>query len=321
MKKKVVMFSKIFPEFEEKLRAEFEVVGIDPKQGSRTQQLQEAVVDAHGLIGAGVYLGEKQLATGKHLEIISSVSVGYDNYDLAYLAQQGIKLAHTPHVLTETTADMAFSLLMAAARRVTELDAWIRAGQWQRSIKPSQFGQDVYGKTLGIVGLGHIGAAIARRGYHGFNMSIKYHSRQPKPEIANALVAEYMSLPTLLQTCDYVVLSVALSDATTGMIGEEELAMLQPHAILVNIARGAVIDETALYDALKNQQFAGAGLDVFVKEPLATSPLFTLDNVVLAPHIGSATLDTRYAMHALAYQNLVNQLNGQTARYLVDLAS
>lgn len=319
MSKKVVIFSQILAEFEQKLRQQYEVIKINPKAGNIQQQLLDAVVDAHAMIGAGRYLGEAQLTSAQRLEIISSVSVGYDNYDLNFLKQRQIQLAHTPHVLTETTADTAFALLMAAARKLTHLDQWMRDGQWSRTLPTEKFGMDIHSKTLGIIGLGHIGAAIARRGYYGFNMNIVYHSRQEKPEVANAFCANYLSLEELLQTADFIVLAVNLSEQTKHLIGKSQLQLMQDHAVLINISRGAVIDEQALYEALQQRQIFAAGLDVFEKEPLSDSPLFTLDNVVLAPHIGSATHATRYAMNKLAYENLVAVLEGKTARYTVPL--
>ncbi|MCH4247152.1 MAG: D-glycerate dehydrogenase [Acinetobacter populi] len=322
MKKKVVIFSQIFPEFEEKLEQQFDVVKIDPKLsdqlGDVNQQIRNAVVDAHGMIGAGRILGQAQLEKAQHLEIISSVSVGYDNYDLAYLKERGITLAHTPHVLTETTADTAFGLLMSAARRIAELDQWTRQGQWQRTVAPAQFGMDIHNKTLGIIGLGHIGAAIARRAYYGFNMNIVYHGRREKIEVADAFKAQFLSLQELLTQSDFVVVAVDLNAQTRHLISTQEFALMQSHAVLVNISRGAVIDEQALYQALKQKQIFAAGLDVFEKEPLTESPLFELDNIVVTPHIGSATQATRYAMNKLAYENLVLKLSGAQPKYFVN---
>ncbi|KAA8734978.1 D-glycerate dehydrogenase [Acinetobacter qingfengensis] len=318
MKKKVVIFSNIFPEFEEKLKQQFEVVKINPKLGDVDQQIRDAVQYAHGMIGAGRRLGASQLETASQLEIISTVSVGYDNYDVAYLKQKGILLAHTPHVLTETTADTAFTLLVSAARRVVELDGWARAGHWQKTVSTQEFGVDIHAKTLGIIGLGNIGAAIARRGYYGFNMNVVYHGRQEKPEIANAFNARFLALDELLQQADFVVVTVDLNETTRHLLSNAQFAKMQKHAVLVNISRGAVIDEQALIHALQQKQIFAAGLDVFEHEPLQQSPLFELDNVVITPHIGSATLQTRQAMNQLAYDNLVAQLTGKKARYLVN---
>ncbi len=318
MKQKVVVFSQIDSEILSRLNHQFKVVVLDPKQGDINQQIRTEVVDADAMIGAGRLLNETNLATAQQLKIISSVSVGYDNYDLAYLNQKKIWLANTPHVLTETTADLAFTLLMSAARKVPSLDQWTKQGEWKRTISPAQFGQDIFGKTLGIIGLGHIGAAIARRGFYGFNMNILYHNRREKIEVAQQFNAQYKSLEDLLEQSDFVVTAVDLNQQSQALIGAAELKLMQKHAIFINISRGSVVDEQALIDALTNQQIFAAGLDVYQKEPLAESPLFQLENVVTLPHIGSATAETRKKMAELAYQNLIDALAGHMQRYLVN---
>lgn len=310
MKQKVVVFSQIDLEILEKLKEKFQVCVINPKLGDVNAQILKEVQDADGLIGAGRLLNERNLSTATKLKVISSVSVGYDNYDLNYLNQQGILLCNTPHVLTESTADLAFTLLMSAARKVPSLDSWVKNGEWKRTVGTEQFGLDVHGKTLGIIGLGHIGAAIARRGFYGFNMNILYHNRKPKIEVAQSLNAEYCSLSGLLQRSDYVVVAVDLNTESKALISHKELDLMQKHAVLINISRGSVIDESALIEALKNKKIFAAGLDVYETEPLQSSELFGLNNVVTLPHIGSATASTRQKMAELAYQNLVNVLDG-----------
>lgn len=318
MKQKVVVFSQIHPNIQKKLEQKYQVVYINPKLGDVNTQIQEHIVDADGMIGAGRLLNQSNLYTAQHLKVISSVSVGYDNYDLKYLNDQQIYLTHTPHVLTETTADLAFTLLMSAARKVAHLDAWTKQGQWQRTAGAAQFGVDIFGKTLGIIGLGHIGAAIARRGFYGFNMNILYHNRRPRIEIAQAFNAEYCELNDLLQRSDFVVVAVDLNTDSQALIGLEEFLLMQPHAVFVNISRGSVVDEQALIRVLKDQQIFAAGLDVYQKEPLQDSELFSLENVVTLPHVGSATAETRLAMAELAYQNLVDALEGRVPRYAVN---
>jgi len=305
MKQNVVVFSQIDQDILSKLEQQFNVIQISPKLGDIQQQIIDATRDADGMIGAGRLLNATNLSQAKQLKIISSVSVGYDNYDLAYLNQQKIWLAHTPHVLTETTADLAFTLLMSAARKVASLDAWTKQGLWQRTVSDAQFGVDIYGKTLGIIGLGHIGEAIARRGHHGFNMNVLYHNRRENPSRASALNAEYCDLNSLLKRADFVVVAVDLNADSKALIGKSELELMQSHAVLVNIARGSVVDEQALIYALKNRQIFAAGLDVYAKEPLQQSELFKLDNVVTLPHVGSATAATRKRMADLAYQNFL----------------
>ena len=318
MKQKVVVFSQIDQSILYQLEQQFQVVQISPKLGDVQQQIIEATRDADGMIGAGRILNATNLSQAKQLKVISSVSVGYDNYDLAYLNQQQIWLAHTPHVLTETTADLAFTLLMSAARKVASLDAWTKQGLWQRTLSEVQFGVDVYGKTLGIIGLGHIGEAIARRGFHGFNMNVLYHNRSENPSRASAFNATYCDLNSLLKRADFVVVAVDLNADSQALIGEAELALMQSHAVLVNIARGSVVDEQALIHALKNRQIFAAGLDVYAEEPLQHSELFELDNVVTLPHVGSATAATRKRMADLAYQNLLEALAGRQPTYVVN---
>lgn len=318
MNKKVVVFSQIDPEILTRLKAQYHVVVIDPKQGDVNQQIQQHVQDADGMIGAGRLLNQSNLATAQQLKIISSVSVGYDNYDVDYLNQKNIWLSHTPHVLTETTADLAFTLLMSAARKVPYLDHWTKSGEWKRTVSQAQFGQDIHGKTLGIIGLGNIGAAIARRGLYGFNMNILYHNRREKLEMAQSLNAQYRSLEQLLQESDFVVVAVDLNAESKALLSTEQFDLMQSHAVLVNIARGSVIDEQALIQALKDRKIFAAGLDVYEKEPLQTSELFQLDNVVTLPHVGSATAETRKKMAELAYRNLVDALDGRQPRYLVN---
>lgn len=316
--KKVVVFSQIDREVLAKLQQNYQVVVLNPKLGDINEQIRNEVVDADAMIGAGRLLNESNLAPAQKLKIISTVSVGYDNYDVNYLNQKKIWLANTPHVLTETTADLAFSLLLSSARKIPQLDAWTKQGEWKRTVSTEQFGVDVFGKTLGIIGLGHIGAAIARRGFHGFNMNILYHNRREKIEIAQAFNAEYRELDQLLQQSDFVVVAVDLNAESKALIGAEQFNLMQKHAVFINIARGSVVDENALIEALQQQKIFAAGLDVYAKEPLQTSPLFELENVVTAPHIGSATVETRQKMVNLAYQNLVDALEDRTPRYLVN---
>jgi gluconate 2-dehydrogenase len=244
--------------------------------------------------------------------------VGYDNYDVGYFNERGIMLTNTPDVLTESTADLGFSLIMSSARRVAELDAWTKAGQWKRSVEAPHFGTDVHGKTLGIVGMGNIGAAIARRGRLGFNMPILYSGNSRKTEVEQELGAQFRSLDQLLAEADFVCLVVPLSEKTRHLISTRELGLMKRNAILINIARGPIVDEPALIKALQDGTIRGAGLDVYEKEPLSESPLFQLSNAVTLPHIGSATSETRQAMADLAYENLRSALLGDKPKNLVN---
>jgi len=318
MKKTVLAFSRVSPEMAERLQQDFNVIIPDPKKGDLNEQFNEALPHSHGMIGAGRKLGREQLESARQLEVVSSISVGYDNYDVSYLTERGIMLTNTPDVLTESTADLGFSLIMSSARRVAELDAYTKAGNWKRSIEAAQFGTDVYGKTLGIVGMGNIGAAVARRGRLGFNMPIIYSGNSRKTAIEQELGAQFRSLDELLAEADFVCLVVPLSEKTKHLISHRQLSLMKKSAILVNIARGPIVDEPALIEALQNGTIRGAGLDVYEKEPLAESPLFQLSNAVTLPHIGSATHETRQAMADRAYANLRAALLGEKPQDLVN---
>ena len=318
MSYKVVVFSQIDQDILIELQSRYEVVVLNPKSGDINQQLLSEVCTADALIGAGRVLDQTNLHTATRLKVISSVSVGYDNYDLEYLNQKNIKLTNTPHVLTAATADLAWTLLLAAARRVPALDAWTKQGLWTRSISKHQFGLEVTGKTIGIIGLGEIGSAIAKRAHLGFDMRVLYHNRSENPARAKETNARYVPLTELLQQSDFVVVSVDLNSSSQVLIGKKELKSMQPHAVLVNISRGAVIDEKALIEALQHNDIFAAGLDVYQQEPLAVSELFQLPNVVTLPHIGSATIETRKKMAELALKNLIDVLEKGTSDFCVN---
>ncbi len=252
------------------------------------------------------------------LRLVAQYAVGYDNVDVAAATKRGIAVTNTPGVLTETTADMAWALLMAAARRVCEGDKLVRNGGWRVAWTPLFMqGVDVYGKTIGIVGMGHIGFAVARRA-RGFGMKVLYYNRSENEE-ADALGAKRVELDALMRESDFVSIHAALTEETRGMIGERELALMKRTAVLVNTARGAIVDEKALAHALKKHRLFAAGLDVFGKEPLpAGSSFIKLDNVVLAPHAASSSRETRDAMAVIAAQNVMDFFEGKTPRSCVN---
>ena len=315
-KKHVVVFNRLPDSLVERLRQHFSVE-VMPISAS-LDAFAASAAKAQGLIGASRKLGEKELEMATTLEAIASVSVGYDSYDVDYLTERGILLTNTPDVLTDTTADLGFTLLMSAARRVPELDAFVKAGLWRKGIGEEHFGTDIHGRTLGIVGAGRIGAAIAKRGHFGFDMPILYTANSAKPELEEQMGAQRRELDELLREADFVCLVVPLSAATEKLIGARELGLMKSSAILINLARGAVIDEPALIKALRSGQIRGAGLDVYTHEPLEASPLFELPNVVTLPHIGSATHETRYAMAERAVNNLIAALEGERPTDLVN---
>jgi len=251
------------------------------------------------------------LEAAPDLRIVSQMAVGYDNIDVNAATGRGVLVTNTPGVLTEATADMAFALLLAQARRLPEGEKAIRASEWGEWKPWFLLGRDLTGKTLGIIGLGAIGMAMARRAL-GFGMRVVYNSRQRKPDAEARLGVEWRELPALLSEADYVSLHMALNDETRGMIGAAELARMKRDAVLINTARGGVVDQAALAQALRDGTIGGAGLDVFESEPLAADdPLMGFDNVVVAPHLGSATVETRTRMSDLAVDNLLAFFRGE----------
>jgi len=277
-----------------------------------------ALATADGLIGSTLPLGAELLDQAPELKAIASVSAGFDNYDLAYLRKRGIRLTNTPDAVTEATADTGFMLLMMAARRAGELARMVRDGEWTQAIDASRFGRDVHGKTLGIVGLGRIGAALARRGHCGFGMRVLYSGNSAKPEYEAQFAATRVPLQQLLGEAHFVCVCVPLSPATHHLFGREQFAAMRADAVFVNIARGAVVDEAALVQALLEGQLGAAGLDVFEREPLpATSPLLALPQVVALPHIGSATVEARALMARTAAAELAAVLEGRAANHPV----
>jgi glyoxylate reductase len=245
------------------------------------------------------------------LKMIANFGVGYDNIDVPAATARGIKVSNTPGVLTDATADLAFSLILAVARRVVEGDSRTRSGKWGPWAPFGFLGSEVTGKTLGIIGLGQIGKEVARRA-KGFRMPILYHNRKRIPENEELqLGAKYVDLETLLKESDFVSIHVLLNDQSRGLIGANELGLMKPSAFLINVSRGPVINENALVESLRTKKIAGAGLDVYEKEPKLAEGLAELNNTVLTPHMGSATIETRIAMGKLAVKNLNAGLMGQ----------
>lgn len=274
-------------------------------------QLAARLAGADGaLITLNERIGAAEIANAPRLRAIANVGVGYNNLDVDALSAAGILASNTPDVLTETTADLGFALLMAAARRITESERWLREGQWGQWSFRTMLGADIHGSTLGILGMGRIGQGIARRGALGFGMRVLYHNRSRLPEATEAEVgATYVDLDTLLAQADHLVLVLPYSAASHHIIDAAALAKMKPGATLVNIARGGIVDELALADALANGRLAAAGLDVFDGEPTVRPELLALRNVVLTPHIGSASQATRRAMVQLAVENLTAALD------------
>ena len=311
MTQKIVVYKTLPDDVAAWLREHAELVAVDPQTPGA---LAAALRDADGAIGASVTITPAML-DGSRVRALSTISVGYDQFDVADLTKRGIVLAHTPDVLTESTADTVFALILASARRVVELADWVKAGKWAAAVGPAQYGVDVQGKTLGIVGLGRIGGAVARRAALGFKMNVQYTNRSANAAAERDYGARRVALDALLATSDFVCLQVPLTPETHHLIGADELRKMKRSAILINASRGATVDEPALIAALEAGTIRGAGLDVFEREPLdPASPLLSMPNVVALPHIGSATHETRYAMARCAAENLVAALAGTLDR-------
>lgn len=310
--KKVVVTRPVPAAALDLLKERFDVSVLAEGEAERPGALAIALEEAHGaLVLITESIGEAELERAQNLELLANMAVGYNNIDVEAAAARGVLVTNTPDVLTETTADLTWALVLAVARRVVESDKFLRAGRFDRWGPLMLLGPDVHGKRLGIVGLGRIGEAVARRGRLGFGMSVSYWGRCRNERVESELNARRMELDELLETSDVVSIHVPLSDATHHLIGARELERMKTTAILINTARGPVLDEAALVAALEAEQIWGAGLDVFENEPEVHPGLMDRDDVVLLPHIGSGSLETRNRMARLAAENLVEVLEGR----------
>ncbi|MDX5629308.1 MULTISPECIES: glyoxylate/hydroxypyruvate reductase GhrB [unclassified Brenneria] len=308
MKPSIILYRKIPDDLRARLDQHFTVTVLDDLPAGN----HPALAQAEGIIGAGGKVDNAFLQRCPRLRAASTISVGYDNFDVDALNEHGVVLMHTPTVLTETVADTVLALMLSSARRVVEVAEKVKAGEWKAGVDRSWFGTDVHHKTIGILGMGRIGLAVAQRAHLGFSMPVLYNARSRHSEAETRFDARYCDLDSLLAEADFLCITLPLTAETQNLIGREQLAKMKPSAILINIGRGAVVDESALIEALSNGTIHAAGLDVFVQEPLPVdSPLLSLPNVVALPHIGSATHETRYAMAACAVDNLIAALNGQ----------
>ncbi|HTQ74737.1 MAG TPA: D-glycerate dehydrogenase [Burkholderiales bacterium] len=313
MRHRILVTRATFDDVVDKLRERFEV---EDNQKDDTpwgaDELKRRLADKEGVLPTGSdRIDAAVLDAAPRLKAVCNIAVGHNNIDLAACSERGIVATNTPGVLDETTADTTWALLMAAARRITEAERWLRAGHW-KGWKNDQFlGVDVHHATLGIVGMGRIGQAIARRA-KGFSMRVIYHNRSRLPaKVERATGAKYVSLERLLRQSDFVSLNMPYSPSSHHLIGARQLAMMKPTAVLVNAARGGVVDDAALITALREKRIAAAGIDVFEGEPNFNPGFLGLDNVALVPHIGSATRATRAAMATLAARNLAAALSGR----------
>ncbi len=314
-KPKILVARAVFPEVIARLEQYFDV---ESNQADESWTQEQFIHKLQGKQGAfttgGDRIDSEVLAACADLRICANMAVGYNNFDIDAMTKAGVLATNAPDVLTETTADFGFALLMATARRITESEHYLRAGKWNKWSYDMFAGSDIHGSTLGILGMGRIGQGIAKRGAHGFGMTVIYHNRSRlSAELEADCKATYVSKEELLKTADHVMLVLPYSPASHHTIGAAELSVMKPTATLVNIARGGIVDDAALAAALAAKRIAAAGLDVFEGEPKVHPDLLTVPNVVLTPHIASATVPTRLAMANLAADNLIAVLTGKKA--------
>lgn len=313
-KPKILVARAIFPDILARLEQVADVQSNQEDHLWNAEDLKAAMANKDAAIVTG---GERVdadiLKASPHLKIVSNIAVGYNNFDMAAFGAANVMATNTPDVLTDTTADFGFALLMAAARRVTESEHWLRAGNWKKfSIYDTPLSMDIHHSTLGIMGMGRIGQAIARRA-RGFNMNVKYYNRSRlSADLEKECGATYVDRDTLLKESDHIILVMPYTPENHHLFGEKELNMMKPTATLVNIARGGIVDELALAKALQANKIFASGIDVFEGEPTVRPELLALKNVVLAPHIASATEKTRRAMIELAIENCLAGLAGKT---------
>ena len=311
---RVLVTRAIFPDIVDALRQHFEVED-NPGDAIFTRaQLRERLQGKQGALTTGSDAIDAELLDAHpQLRVVANMAVGYNNFDVPAMTARGVLATNTPDVLTETTADFGFALMMAAARRIAESEHYLRRGEWTKWSYDMFTGPDVHGATLGILGMGRIGQGIARRGALGFGMKVIYHNRSRLPPAAEAPIgARWVDKPTLLREADHLVLVLPYSAASHHAVGAAELALMKPTATLTNIARGGIVDDAALAEALRGRRIAAAGLDVFEGEPSVHPGLLAVPNVVLTPHIASASVATRRAMARLAADNLIAALTGGT---------
>jgi len=318
--KRVLVTRQVFPEIVASLRQRFDVDHNESDRPYTPAEMAARVAGAHGVLSTVMdRLGEDILSAGRNLEVVANIAVGYNNVDVAAATARGIRVTNTPGVLDDTTADLTWALLMAAARRIAEGDAFVRRGGWKIAFSMSAFlGADLHHATLGVLGMGRIGQAIAKRAL-GFDMRVLYHNRSRLPEgDEKRLAATWVERDRLLAESDFVVVMVPYSPAVHHFIKAEDFAKMKPTAVFVNTARGGVVDDAALVEALRTGRIAAAGVDVFEGEPALNPGYLGLPNVVLTPHIGSASRATRLRMCETAVTNLTAVLEGRTPPNLVN---
>ncbi|MFC0273391.1 2-hydroxyacid dehydrogenase [Metabacillus herbersteinensis] len=319
MKPKVFIAKPIPKEVEEYISHYCEYKIWDQQEPIPKDILLNEVAEVDGLLTPKGVITKDFLEKAPKLKIVSNIAVGYDAFDLTAMKERGVIGTHTPYVLDEAVADLAFGLILDSSRRISEFNHFVKDGKWKQSLDRAEwFGQDVHHATVGIIGMGRIGEKIARRAALGFEMNVLYNSTRKKPELEEKYGMVYSEINPLLERSDFVLVMLPLKDSTYHFIGEEQFRLMKSNAIFVNCSRGQVVDEKALIKALQEGQIRGAGLDVFEVEPVAIdNPLLKMDNVVTLPHIGSATEKTRFDMAMKAAENLVAGVTGQVPENVV----
>ncbi|WP_330984764.1 MULTISPECIES: glyoxylate/hydroxypyruvate reductase GhrB [Enterobacterales] len=319
MKPSVVLYKPLPDDLLLRLQNHFTVLQVSDLHPDTVRTHAQGFATAEGLLGSSETVGSELLEKMPALRATSTISVGYDNFDVDALNARKVLLMHTPTALTETVADTLMALILSSARRVVEVAERVKKGEWTKGIGPDWFGTDVHHKTIGIVGMGRIGLALAQRAHFGFGMPVLYNARRQHKEAEERFNARYCSLDTLLQEADFVCSILPLTEETRHLFGAEQFSKMKKSAIFINAGRGPVVDEQALMTALKNGDIHAAGLDVFEQEPLpVSSELLKMPNVVALPHIGSATHETRYNMAATAVDNLIAALEGKVEKNCVN---
>lgn len=319
MKPKVIVYKKVDKKVLNYIQNTCEVVYLEKLDSQTYPIFLEELKDAQGILGSGLKVDKELLNQAPHLKIVCNTSVGYDNLNIAELTKRGIMATNTPDVLNDTVADTIFGLLLSTARRMPELDYWVKTGQWEATLEEKWFGVDVHHKKLGIIGMGGVGTAIAKRAHLGFDMEIVYHNRSRNEDAEQKYEATYCSMEDLLKQSDFVCLMTPLTPQTEKIMGKREFELMKETAIFINGSRGKTVDEDALIHALQMGEILAAGLDVFVQEPInLDNPLLSMKNVVTLPHIGSATYETRLKMATLAATNLVAGLQGEIPATLIN---
>ncbi|MEG0775245.1 D-glycerate dehydrogenase [Clostridium sp.] len=318
MKHKVYISSRVSKQVQEYIGRSCDYTMWDSDSKITREELLKNIQDVDGLIVFGHKIDEELLNAAPKLKVVSNLAVGYDNFNIQAMKKGGVIGTNTPYVLDDTVADLIFALILSTSRRIVELDKYVRQGKWDKDIDAKHFGLDVHETTLGIIGMGNIGEAVAARGKFGFGMDILYYNRTRKIQAEKELGAKYCSLEEVLKRSDFIVLMTPLTEETKELISYEQFDMMKETAIFINASRGQTVNEEALIDALNKKKIFAAGLDVFYKEPVdVNNPLLHMDNVVTLPHIGSATAKTREEMAMLAAENMITALKGEVPPTLV----